>query len=197
MSLMLGKEITGSKIIHTVDHEEEESNVHDILLDMESKDLCYLTLKLKRPAHEMDHEKNRGLLEMLNPFKHPEDSEKQTYLIPKVQIDRIDEKGVLMKGKKVEQERVGPIMDCRSYSVAKDSKVETESGKDLGKINDVVLDGEKMKLIALQMDEGSDGHNYLPYEDIVKWEGEKLIVEDSITSKFVGDPEQLTDHNDH
>jgi sporulation protein YlmC with PRC-barrel domain len=192
MDLILGKDIIDSKIVH-VNNEVEDSTVKNILLNMEARKLCYLTLKLKKPSNEMDERKHKSLLELLNPFSDPDGMEKQLYLIPEEQIEQMMPGNVVMKGKKIEQEREIPRMECTSYSITKEFKVETESGEELGKIKDIVLNREERELVGLQLGEGlwNNETKYMPYDGIVEWGREKLIVSDDITEKMGDEVNQL------
>lgn len=211
--ILLGKEILGKAIIHQ-DTNEKKSEVQEILIHKDQPKIVYLTFEINAPNEpgQSDQEirriastinasgasLNAGLSNATPGYTGPgapvpEGHKKHTYLIASEQISNISDNAVIMHGSESEG---AADEEAFSLSHLEDFQVKTTDGESLGKIKDIVIDEEGMKVVGLSLSEGfwqtlAHGTKYMPYSGIVQWKEDELIVEDTMKEQLVDHREQL------
>lgn len=212
--ILHGKEIIGKEIV-MADTNEERAKVKDLMIEKNMPFIACLTFELNLPSKDggaevteesftknvtsmggsslwnVDdgtplHQKDANILN---------ESQKQTYILPKEQIMRITDKAVIMTG--TEKENESNEMEHFSLSHLKNFEVETTDGEKLGKIKDVVIEEKEKKIIGLKLSEGfwekliANGTKYMPYITDMEWQEDKLIVDSGMKDQLYDEFEQL------
>ncbi|TLS39052.1 PRC-barrel domain-containing protein [Pseudalkalibacillus caeni] len=103
-------------------------------------------------------------------------------VLPFNQIEEIKNKRIVVSESADEMD-YEMLNHLASYNQLKGAEVKTDDGREFGKVKDIIIDSDEEKVVALGLSDGlwsdliGEGKQYLPFTEIVRLEGNQVIVE--------------------
>lgn len=208
--LIFGKDILNKKIVSSEYEEAPEHKVEDLLLNKRTFDLEYIIYVEKRPEKEIQENRVETSMDnvvnsvgghaatntspVTNDDTFFKSYTKETLYIPFSDVKELSDDMVRISG--IDQQYHDPVDSLATEAIIH-KKVKTESGETVGKVQDVVIDWESRRVVALSLSEGfwanlmSDTNRYMRLEDNMDLATEHIIVPNHVKDHLLEEVKEV------